>query len=231
MAKIKPQALLQQSKKKKGPSRISITNIIIYSLALLLVVFVLFSAYRRWTHRSEIPTHNGRSVLEDAAFPGMKSSNVPRFATLDTGKGSMTIELFKDTAPDVVDQFMKLCQDGYFKGFLFRRVVKGSVIQAGESSEFESVKDWALERKNLDTSVKQEEEFVLGSPKAKNEKGGFEFYIVSSRIKDLKEKLRVFGRVTKGQDVVKEIQEVETDEQFQPKSPIEIISVTLLQDM
>ncbi|CAE6055330.1 unnamed protein product [Arabidopsis arenosa] len=230
MAKIKPQALLQQSKKKKGPSRISITNIVIYTLALLLLVFVLFSAYRRWTHRSEIPTHNGRSVLEDAAFPGMKNVDLPRFAALDTGKGSVTIELFKDTAPNVVDQFMKLCQDGYFKGFLFSRVVKHFVIQAGDSAEFDAVKDWALERKNIDTSLKHEE-FMVGTPKAKNELGGFEFFIVSAQIKDLNEKLTVFGRVSKGQDVVQEIQEVETDDQYQPKSPIEIMSVTLLQDM
>jgi peptidylprolyl isomerase domain and WD repeat-containing protein 1 len=232
MAKIKPQALLQQSKKKKGPSRISITNIVIYSLAVLLVVFVLFSAYRRWTDRSdsEIPTHSGRSVLEDAAFPGMKKSNVPRFATLDTGKGSVTIELFTDTAPSVVDHFMKLCQDGYFKGFLFRRVVKHSLIQAGDSGEFDAVKDWALQRKNLHSSLKQEE-FMVATPKAKNEQGGFEFFIVSAQITDLNEKLTVFGRVAKGQAVVEEMEEVETDEQYQPKSPIEIMSVTLLQDM
>ncbi|KAL1226236.1 Peptidyl-prolyl cis-trans isomerase CYP21-3 [Cardamine amara subsp. amara] len=230
MAKIKPQALLQQSKKKKGPSRISLTNIIIYTLALLLLIFVIFSAYRRWTQRSEIPTHNGRSVLEDTAFPGMKNNNVPRFAILDTGKGSVTIELFKDTAPSVVDQFMKLCQDGYFKGFLFRRVVKHSVIQAGDSGEFDAVKDWALQRKNLGPSLKQEE-FMVGTPKAKNKQGGFEFFIVSAQVTDLNEKLTVFGRIAKGQDVVQEIEEVETDEQYQPKSPIEIMSVTLLQDM
>ncbi|CAH8330430.1 unnamed protein product [Eruca vesicaria subsp. sativa] len=226
MAKIKPQALLQQSKKKKGPSPISITNIVIYTLAVLLVVFVLFSAYKRWTLRSEIPTHNGRSLLEDSP---MKNTNVPFFATLDTDKGSVTIELFKDAAPNVVDEFINLSQDGYFKGFLFSRIVKHSVIQAGHSAEFDAVKDWALQKTNLHSSLKQEE-FMVGTPKAKNEQGGFEFFIVSSQITDLNEKLTVFGRVVKGQEVVQEIQEAETDEQY-PKAPIEILSVTLLQDM
>lgn len=72
---------------------------------------------------------------------------------------------------------------------------------------------------------------MVGTPKAKNEQGGFDFFIVSSQITDLNEKLTVFGRVAKGQDVVQEIQEVETDEHYQPKAPIEIMSVTLLQDM
>lgn len=72
---------------------------------------------------------------------------------------------------------------------------------------------------------------MVGTPKAKNEQRGFEFFIVSSQITDLNEKLTVFGRVVKGQDVVKEIEEVEIDEHYQPKAPIEIMSVTLLQDM
>ncbi|CAG7881241.1 unnamed protein product [Brassica rapa] len=231
MAKIKPQALLQQSKKKKGPAPVSITSIVIYTLAVLLVVFVLFSAYKRWTLRSEIPTHNGRSLLQDPAFPGVKkNTNLPWFATLDTGKGSVTIQLFKDAAPNVVDEFINLSQDGYFKGFSFSRVVKHAVIQAGHSAQFDAVKDWALQRNNLHTSLKQEE-YMVGTPKAKNEQGGFEFFIVSSQITDLNEKLSVFGRVVKGQDVVKEIEEVEIDEHYQPKAPIEIMSVTLLQDM
>ncbi|KAH0890097.1 hypothetical protein HID58_052526 [Brassica napus] len=231
MAKIKPQALLQQSKKKKGPAPISITSIVIYTLAVLLVVFVLFSAYKRWTLRSEIPTHNGRSLLQDPAFPGVKkNTNLPWFATLDTGKGSVSIELFKDAAPNVVDEFINLSQDGYFKGFLFSRVVKHSVIQAGHSAQFDAVKDWVLQKNSLHTSLKHEE-YMVGTPKAKNEQGGFEFFIVSSQITDLNEKLTVFGRVVKGQDVVKEIEEVEIDEHYQPKAPIEIMSVTLLQDM
>lgn len=51
MARIKPQALLQQSKKKKGPARMSLTTIILFSLIVVLIVFFLFSTYRHWTHR------------------------------------------------------------------------------------------------------------------------------------------------------------------------------------
>ncbi|KAI8028282.1 WD repeat-containing protein 20 [Camellia lanceoleosa] len=43
MARIKPQALLQQSKKKKGPSRIGATTIILYSL-----IIVVMNPVARW---------------------------------------------------------------------------------------------------------------------------------------------------------------------------------------
>ncbi|CAI0402825.1 unnamed protein product [Linum tenue] len=49
MARIKPQALLQQSKKKKAPSRISGTTILFCGLIVVLALFFLYSTY---THRS-----------------------------------------------------------------------------------------------------------------------------------------------------------------------------------
>lgn len=51
MARIKPQALLQQSKKKKGPARISVTTILLSSLIGVLTPFFLYATYRHWSHR------------------------------------------------------------------------------------------------------------------------------------------------------------------------------------
>ena len=51
MARIKPQALLQQSKKKKGPSRINVTTVVLYSLIVVVMGVFLFATYRHWAHR------------------------------------------------------------------------------------------------------------------------------------------------------------------------------------
>lgn len=51
MAKIKPQALLQQSKKKKGPRSISITTVVLYGVLVILLVFFLLASYRHFTQR------------------------------------------------------------------------------------------------------------------------------------------------------------------------------------
>lgn len=55
MAKIKPQALLQQSKKKKGPRSISVTTIVLYGLLVVLLVFFLLGSYRHFTQRFVSP--------------------------------------------------------------------------------------------------------------------------------------------------------------------------------
>ena len=52
MGRIKPQDLLQQSKKKKVPSRISVSTIVLCFLILLLTLFFLYSTYKHWLLRS-----------------------------------------------------------------------------------------------------------------------------------------------------------------------------------
>ncbi|MBA0656355.1 hypothetical protein Goklo_008720, partial [Gossypium klotzschianum] len=152
---------------------------------------------------------------------------------LDTAKGSITVELFKDSSLEVVDQFLDLCQRGHFNGMLFRHVIKHYVIQAGDSDKLGAVEDWTLKGKQysqLDTSLKHEA-FMLGTSKVKHDKKEFELFITTAPIPDLNEKLIVFGKVIKGEDIVQEIEEVDTDEHYRPKSSIGIRSVNLKQSI
>ncbi|KAJ8899137.1 hypothetical protein K2173_011134 [Erythroxylum novogranatense] len=233
MARIKPQALLQQSKKKKAPSRISPATIFPCTLIILLALFLLYSTYRHWSIRSRIQAQKGESGYEvDQAFVDSKKADFPGYAIFSTSKGSITVELFKDSSPGVVYKFINLCQKGHFKGMRFHRVIKNYVIQAGDVNNLHA-EDWTLRGKQsskLDTSLKHEA-FMLGTSKAKDDDKGFELFITTAPIPDLSEKLIVFGRVVKGEDVVQEIEEVDTDEHYRPKSAIEISKVTLKQQI
>lgn len=51
MGRIKPQTLLLQSKKKKGPTRISGTTILTCNLVVGLIVLSLVATYRHWSNR------------------------------------------------------------------------------------------------------------------------------------------------------------------------------------
>lgn len=232
MARIKPQALLLQSKKKKGPNRISVTTIMLYGLIVLVMVFFLFSTYRHWTHRTRIQTEDGSSILEgDDTFADLKNSDIPRYAVLNTSKGLITVELHKESSPGVVDEFIDSCQKGHFKGMRFHRVIKHFVIQGGDPERQSSTEDWTTRGKHygqLDSSMKHEA-FMIGTSKGKHDKEGFELFITTAPISDLNEKLNVFGQVIKGEDVVQEIEEVDTDEHYRPKSAIGITDVTLKQ--
>ena len=46
--------------------------------------------------------------------------------------GVITLELYPETAPISVDNFVKLARDGFYDGIIFHRVVPGFVIQGGD---------------------------------------------------------------------------------------------------
>ena len=60
------------------------------------------------------------------------SENVNPIATIETTKGEMTLELWKDVAPGTVDNFTKLANDGFYDGTCFHRIMAGFMIQGGD---------------------------------------------------------------------------------------------------
>jgi len=54
------------------------------------------------------------------------------FATIETEKGTIRIQLFPDIAPETVNSFVFLARDGYFDGLTFHRVIPGFVAQGGD---------------------------------------------------------------------------------------------------
>lgn len=232
MARIKPQALLQQSKKKKGPSHVSIPTIGIYVLVVVVMVFFLIATYRHWSRRSMIQVEDSLPTVEaDTSITNSRTSEIPRYAVISTSKGSITVELYKEGSPEVVGDFVESCLKGHFKGMLFNRVIKNFIIQGGDVERPGATEDWTTRGKHysqLDTSLKHEA-FMLGTSKERHEGGGFDLIITTAPIPDLNQKINVFGRVIRGEDVVQEIEEVDTDEHYRPKTPIEITEVILKQ--
>ncbi|TYI92466.1 hypothetical protein E1A91_D02G073100v1 [Gossypium mustelinum] len=234
MARIKPQALLIQSKKKKGPTRISVTTILFCSLIVLSILLSLITTYKHWSQRSRGQTGTGLLNFENVdEIADSKKYDLPGYAVLNTSKGNITIELFKDGSPEIVDKFLDLCQKGHFKGMPFHHVIKNYVILGGHSQDSGGIEDWTSKRKfhrRLPTSPKHEA-FMLGATKIKEDSKAFQLFITTAPIPDSNDKLYMFGRVIKGVDGVQEIEEVDTDTHYRPKSPVGIINVILQQEI
>ena len=52
-------------------------------------------------------------------------------ATIRTNYGNVTIQLHDDRVPETVSHFLALCNDGFYDGVIFHRVIPGFIIQAG----------------------------------------------------------------------------------------------------
>ncbi|KAH0638615.1 hypothetical protein KY285_035201 [Solanum tuberosum] len=181
---------------------------------------------------SMIQTQYDLSTTEgENTFIEHKRSDVhgPTYASITTSKGLIIVELYKDGSPDIVDEFVDFCQKGHFKGMRFNRVIKHFVIHGSKVDKPEGTEDWTLRGKHysrLDTSLKHEA-FMLGTSKTNHEGEGFDLFITTAPIPDLNDKINVFGRVIKGEDIVQEIEEVDTDDHYRPKTPVQINEVTL----
>jgi cyclophilin family peptidyl-prolyl cis-trans isomerase len=54
------------------------------------------------------------------------------FATIETEKGDIRIQLLPDLAPQTVNSFVFLAREGYYDGITFHRVIPGFVAQGGD---------------------------------------------------------------------------------------------------
>lgn len=234
MGRIKPQTLLQLSKKKKGPARISVSTIIVCNLIIIFLMFSLVAIYRQRAKRTSNQATSGSDHDEEMENFGRSSVvSIPHQAILNTTKGLITLELFGKSSAHTVEKFMEWSERGYFNGLPFYRVIKHFVIQVGDPKLAGTREDWTVGGQlnvQLEFSPKHEA-FMLGTSKSEDQGDGFELFITTAPIPDLNDKLNVFGRVIKGQDVVQEIEEVDTDEHFQPKSPIIINDVHLKDEL
>ena len=50
---------------------------------------------------------------------------------LDTNKGKIVLELYRDKAPKTVENFLEYVKSGHYDGTLFHRVIPGFMIQGG----------------------------------------------------------------------------------------------------
>lgn len=67
------------------------------------------------------------SLFSNPALP----ADAPR-VQLNTSKGTIVLGLYTDRAPKHAENFLKLCQEGFYDGTKFHRVVRGSLIQGGD---------------------------------------------------------------------------------------------------
>ncbi|MBI4435490.1 peptidylprolyl isomerase, partial [Candidatus Uhrbacteria bacterium] len=69
-------------------------------------------------------------------FPGVLPTEqiAGKQIRLSTQKGEIVFELFADTAPQTVSNFVYLTEGGYYNGLTFHRREEGFVIQGGDPS-------------------------------------------------------------------------------------------------
>ncbi|HYC01391.1 MAG TPA: peptidylprolyl isomerase [Candidatus Limnocylindrales bacterium] len=146
----------------------------------------------------------------DEAKPAEPASNNP-VVVMTTNKGVIEIELFQDKAPLSVKNFLEYAEAGHYDGTIFHRVIKDFMIQGGGFTPDGMQKPNRPPVKNeANNGLKNERGTVAMARTSVVDSATSQFFINHANNAFLDHKAptpqgfgyAVFGKVTKGMDVV-----------------------------
>jgi len=141
---------------------------------------------------------------------------MPKTATFDTNKGTIVAELYDKDAPQTVANFEKLANSKFYDGVKFHRVIDEFVVQGGDPLSRDlpagdrrigtGGPGWKIK---CETAGNKRMHAVgaLSMAHAGKDTGGSQFFMVLSETntRHLNGVHTVFGQITKGLDVMKQI--------------------------
>jgi dolichyl-diphosphooligosaccharide--protein glycosyltransferase len=139
-------------------------------------------------------------------------------AVVTTTQGTIEIEFFPNAAPNHVENFIELANQGFYNGTLFHRIDPGFVIQGGDPNTKGDDSDrstWGQggpgHTVNAEFSDIPHERGIVSMARATDpNSAGSQFFIVLEDSNFLDGQYTVFGRVISGIDVVDRIAGLQT---------------------
>ena len=122
---------------------------------------------------------------------------------LETAQGNIVIEFFPDDAPNHVDNFLKLTQDGVYNGTYFHRIIEGFMVQGGDPLSAESgvsMSKWGTGDPGYSidaefNNISHERGIVSMARSNDPNSAGSQFFIVHNDSTFLDGQYTVFGRI------------------------------------
>jgi peptidyl-prolyl cis-trans isomerase B (cyclophilin B) len=155
---------------------------------------------------------------------------------IETSKGAIVLELYRDKAPKTVDNFLRYARWGHYDGTIFHRVIPDFMIQGGGFTPDMKQKLTKMPVDNeADNGLKNDRGTVTMARTQDPHSATAQFFINTKDNKFLNHKSKtsegwgyaVFGKVIKGMDVVDAISKVETQTRGSMANvPVEAVVIT-----
>jgi len=141
--------------------------------------------------------------------------------------GSITAELYGNTAPETVKNFLQLADEGFYDGLTFHRIISGFMIQGGDPNgngtggSGKNIKgEFAIN--GVNNPLKHTRGVISMARSMMPNSASSQFFIMHQDAPHLDGQYAAFGKVTEGMDVVDHIASVQTDMRDKPITPVVI---------
>lgn len=160
-------------------------------------------------------------------------------AVMKTSAGTMVFEFWPDAAPKTVANFKKLSKEGFYDGTAFHRIIKGFMVQGGDPNTKDPNKEACYGTGGPGYSIPAEfndhsHQFgVLSMARSADpNSAGSQFFICNGNASQLDHQYTAFGKLIKGEDVLKAISDTPVSsnrgEMSKPTKRIVIESVKIV---
>lgn len=145
--------------------------------------------------------------------------------------GTVTLELYPDMAPNTVNNFITLANEGFYDGLTFHRIIKDFMIQGGDpDGNGTGGPGYSIDGEFLangyEANTLLHTKGVISMARSLNpNSAGSQFFIMTADTPSLDGDYAAFGKVTSGLDIVEQIGEVETDGSDRPINKVVIESI------
>lgn len=150
--------------------------------------------------------------------------------TMENGS-QIKAELYPETAPNTVNNFLSLVRKGFYDGLIFHRVIAGFMIQGGDpAGNGTGGPGYTIRGEfthNGFPNALSHTPGVLSMARAMNpDSAGSQFFIMHADATYLDGEYAAFGKVIEGLDIVDQIATVRTDSMDRPLEEQKIRSIT-----
>eukprot|EP01098_Paradermamoeba_levis_P006421 TRINITY_DN2662_c0_g1_i1.p1 TRINITY_DN2662_c0_g1~~TRINITY_DN2662_c0_g1_i1.p1 ORF type:complete len:366 (+),score=145.38 TRINITY_DN2662_c0_g1_i1:668-1765(+) len=182
------------------------------------------------------PVKYASCSLTSSSFSAKQNSTVeeekPKHTTkkgyvrLCTNLGDLNLELHCDLVPKTTENFLLLCEGGYYTNHIFHRSIKNFMIQGGDPTGTGTGGESAWEKAFNDEfkpQLRHSGRGILSMANSGPNTNGSQFFILFKSATHLDNKHSVFGKVVGGLDVLTAMENIPTDNDDRPLQEIKIL--------
>jgi len=178
------------------------------------------------------PADNSHGFFENARYRTFTKQEMQMMeqttATIETKFGKITLKFFPEAAPNHVNSFIELANDGFYDGTTFHRVVPGFVIQGGDPNTKSTDRSKhgmggpGFTLKAEFSNLPHKRGTLSMARAAHPDSAGSQFFICVADAPFLDGEYTVFGEVIEGMDVVDKIVSQPKDQRDNPIDRVEM---------
>lgn len=198
-------------------------NTNVFTIVLTIIVIALFVG--------GCGAGQGKSELGDE--PVLLGSDKHPVVTIEMSNDqAIKVELYPEIAPNTVNHFISLVEQGFYDGLIFHRVIPGFMIQGGDPSGNGTggpgyTIAGEFSRNGFENKLKHTRGVISMARANDPDSAGSQFFIMVKDTPSLDKQYAAFGKVIEGLETADVIAQQTRDNNNKPLRPLSMTKVTV----